>query len=38
MAEAAKMFDSKGGAAQGNKQDAVNGAAETIIKLLIQVR
>lgn len=36
MAEASKLFDSKGGAASGNKQDAVNGAATTVMKLLIQ--
>jgi hypothetical protein len=38
MAEAAKLFDAKGGSTQGTKQDAVNGAVETIVKLLIQVR
>ncbi|KAG8927163.1 hypothetical protein FRC02_008432 [Tulasnella sp. 418] len=37
MGEAAKRFDSSGGAAQGTKQDAVNSAAATIMKLLIQV-
>uniref|UniRef100_A0A0W0FAU0 chitinase n=1 Tax=Moniliophthora roreri TaxID=221103 RepID=A0A0W0FAU0_MONRR len=36
MAEAAKLFDKSGGSAQGNKQDAVNGAAMTIMKLLVQ--
>ena len=33
MAEATKLFDKSGGAASGNKQDAVNGAA---MKLLVQ--
>ncbi|KIP12078.1 hypothetical protein PHLGIDRAFT_82728 [Phlebiopsis gigantea 11061_1 CR5-6] len=36
MAEATKLFDSAGGAASGNKQDAVNGAAMTVMKLLVQ--
>ncbi|KAF8349662.1 hypothetical protein F5887DRAFT_1069938 [Amanita rubescens] len=36
MAEAAKMFDKSGGTASGNKQDAVNGAAMTVMKLLVQ--
>ena len=36
MAEASKLFDSAGGAASGNKQDAVNGAAMTAMKLLVQ--
>ena len=30
------MFDQSGGAASGNKQDAVNGAAGTIFKLLMK--
>jgi len=30
------MFDKSGGAASGNKQDAVNGAAMTVMKLLVQ--
>ena len=30
------MFDKAGGAASGNKQDAVNGAAMTVMKLLVQ--
>ena len=38
MAEASKLFDKSGGTASGNKQDAVNGAAATVMKLLIQVR
>lgn len=36
MAEASKLFDSAGGAASGNKQDAVNGAAMTVMKMLVQ--
>ncbi|OCH94669.1 hypothetical protein OBBRIDRAFT_810275 [Obba rivulosa] len=36
MAEASKLFESAGGAASGNKQDAVNGAAMTVMKLLVQ--
>ena len=36
MAEAAKMFDKSGGTSSGNKQDAVNGAAMTVMKLLVQ--
>jgi len=36
MAEATKLFDKSGGTASGNKQDAVNGAAMTIMKLLVQ--
>ncbi|KAF8640687.1 hypothetical protein AX17_000343 [Amanita inopinata Kibby_2008] len=36
MAEASKLFESSGGAASGNKQDAVNGAAMTVMKLLVQ--
>ncbi|CDO72953.1 hypothetical protein BN946_scf185007.g7 [Trametes cinnabarina] len=36
MAEASKLFDQSGGASSGNKQDAVNGAAMTIMKLLVQ--
>ena len=34
MAEGLKLFESSG--AQGNKQDAVNGAAMTMMKLLVQ--
>jgi len=30
------LFDKSGGAASGNKQDAVNGAAMTVMKLLVQ--
>lgn len=36
MAEASKLFEQSGGAASGNKQDAVNGAAMTVMKLLVQ--
>ena len=36
MAEATKLFDKSGGKASGNKQDAVNGAASTVMKLLVQ--
>ncbi|KAF8973538.1 hypothetical protein BDZ97DRAFT_1912025 [Flammula alnicola] len=36
MSEATKLFDQSGGAASGNKQDAVNGAAMTVMKLLVQ--
>lgn len=36
MAEASKLFDQSGGAASGNKQDVVNGAAMTVMKLLVQ--
>jgi hypothetical protein len=36
MAEASKLFDSSGGASSGNKQDAVNSAGMTIMKLLVQ--
>ncbi|KIM70212.1 hypothetical protein SCLCIDRAFT_1207512 [Scleroderma citrinum Foug A] len=35
MAEASKLFD-KSGASSGGKQDAVNGAAMTVMKLLVQ--
>ncbi|EIW87043.1 beta-flanking protein [Coniophora puteana RWD-64-598 SS2] len=36
MQEASQLFDSSGGASSGNKQDAVNGAAMTVMKLLVQ--
>ncbi|KAF9040459.1 beta-flanking protein [Hymenopellis radicata] len=36
MAEASKLFDKSGGAASGNKQDVVNGAAMTVMKLFVQ--
>lgn len=36
MAEATKLFDGAGGATSGNKQDAVNSAAMTVMKLLVQ--
>lgn len=35
MAEASKLFD-QGGAASGNKQEAVTSAAKTMLKLLVQ--
>jgi len=36
MAEASKLFDKSGGTAHGNKQDAVNSAGLTIMKLMVQ--
>ena len=36
MAEASNLFEKSGGASSGNKQDAVNGAAMTVMKLLVQ--
>jgi hypothetical protein len=36
MAEATKLFDKSGGKVNGDKQDAVNGAAMTIMKLVVQ--
>ena len=36
MSEATKLFESSGGAASGNKQDVVNSAAMTVMKLLVQ--
>lgn len=36
MAEASKLFDNSGGAATGNKQDVLNSAGETIMKLMVQ--
>ncbi|KAI0308164.1 hypothetical protein B0F90DRAFT_1680642 [Multifurca ochricompacta] len=36
MSEASKLFDRSGGASSGGKQDAVNGAALTVVKLLVQ--
>jgi len=36
MSEAAKLFDQSGGAASGNKQDAVSSAGGTILKLLLK--
>lgn len=36
MSEAAKLFNQSGGAASGGKQDAVNGAAQMMMKLLVQ--
>ena len=36
MAEAAKLFDQKSSGASGTKQEAVNSAGMTIMKLLVQ--
>ncbi|KAM0753178.1 hypothetical protein T439DRAFT_323811 [Meredithblackwellia eburnea MCA 4105] len=36
MSEAAKLFDQSGGAASGSKQDAVNSAGQTVMKLLLK--
>ena len=36
MAEASKLFDQSGGGSSGGKQDAVNGAAMTVMKLLVR--
>lgn len=36
MAEASKLFDKSGGTAHGNKQDAVNSAGMTIMKLMVK--
>ncbi|KAH9469826.1 hypothetical protein MJO28_004299 [Puccinia striiformis f. sp. tritici] len=36
MAQAAKLFDSSGGAASGQKQDAVNSAGNMVMKLLMK--
>jgi hypothetical protein len=36
MSEATQLFDKSGGGAGGSKQDAVNGAAMTVMKLLVQ--
>ncbi|WVQ83314.1 hypothetical protein IAT38_005453 [Cryptococcus sp. DSM 104549] len=36
MSEAAKLFDQSGGAAQGNKQDAVTSAGQVIMKMLLK--
>ncbi|KAH9081696.1 hypothetical protein EDB83DRAFT_2334293 [Lactarius deliciosus] len=36
MAEASKLFDQSGGGGSGKKQDAVNGAAMTVVKLLVK--
>ena len=36
MSEASNLFDSSGGAASGSKQDAMNGAAMTVMKLVVQ--
>jgi len=36
MAEASKLFDKSGGGSSGGKQEAVNGAAMTVVKLLVK--
>ncbi|KAG6807585.1 hypothetical protein H0H92_007032, partial [Tricholoma furcatifolium] len=36
MAEATKLFDNAGGGSSGNKQEAVNSAAMTVMKLMVQ--
>jgi hypothetical protein len=36
MSEASNLFDQAGGASSGNKQDAVNGAAMTVMKMMVQ--
>ncbi|KIK30254.1 hypothetical protein PISMIDRAFT_390466 [Pisolithus microcarpus 441] len=36
MGEASKLFDQSGGASSGSKQDAINGAAMTAMKYLVQ--
>lgn len=36
MAEASKLFDQSGGRGDSDKQQAVNGAAMTVMKLLVQ--
>ncbi|KAF8633005.1 hypothetical protein AX15_001602 [Amanita polypyramis BW_CC] len=36
MAEASKLFDKSEGGTSGSKQDAINGAAMTVMKLLVQ--
>ena len=36
MAEASKLFDKSGGASHGKKQDAVNSAGLTIMKMMVK--
>jgi hypothetical protein len=36
MLNLVQLFDQSGGAASGSKQDAVNGAGSTIMKLLLK--
>ena len=36
MAEASKLFDKSGGSSSGNKQDAVNSAGMTIMKMMLK--
>ena len=36
MSEASNLFEQSGGSASGSKQDVVNSAAMTVMKLLVQ--
>jgi hypothetical protein len=36
MSEASNLFEQSGGASSGSKQDAVNGAAMTVMKMMVQ--
>lgn len=38
MGEASKLFDASGGASSGGKQEVINGAAMTMMKMVVQVR
>jgi hypothetical protein len=38
MGEASKLFDASGGSSSGGKQEVINGAAMTMMKLVVQVR
>ena len=38
MSEAAKLYEASGGSASGGKQQVINGAAMTMMKLVVQVR
>jgi len=38
MGEASKLFDASGGASSGGKQEVVNGAAMTMMKLVVQFK
>lgn len=37
MGEASKLFDSSGGSSSGGKQDAINSAAMTMMKMVVMV-
>lgn len=37
MGEASKLFENSGGSSSGSKQDVINGAAMTMMKLVVQV-